>query len=248
MEINDDVYTKAQLTRREFDVDALSPIDIFSIAKRIYYLTLVYYPFSEHISGLCLKNDKIKLIAINSNMSYGRQRFSLAHELYHLKYDDDLSMNICSMNIDSKNKNEVLADKFASYLLMPPTSLELLIERKYKNNKLSLNDVIDLEQYYQISHKAMLTRLLMHGYIDDKDLKKYEKNVKINAAKLGYSNELYEPKGPKKGTYGHYIKLIEELNDKDLMPISKINELLYVANREDLVPYNSFTIGGNDID
>ena len=64
-------------------------------AKRIYPpalaltidgLSLFLYPLGTGISGMCIKSDDIAVIAINSAMSRGRQRFTLAHELYHYKH------------------------------------------------------------------------------------------------------------------------------------------------------------------
>jgi hypothetical protein len=80
--------TKALSLRKELGEDTTSPIDIFSLAHSIPQLTLVFYPMGEHLSGLCIKNDGYPVIAINSSMSVGRQRFSMAHELYHLYYDE----------------------------------------------------------------------------------------------------------------------------------------------------------------
>ena len=60
--------------RKEFDEEGLSPIDIFSIAKVIPDLTIVFYPLGSNISGMCIKGRKTNLIAINSGMSVGRQR------------------------------------------------------------------------------------------------------------------------------------------------------------------------------
>ena len=67
--------------RKSFGEDAASPIDIFSLIASNDKITLVFYPFNENISGVCIKNDLVKLIAINSKMSEGRQRFTIAHEL-----------------------------------------------------------------------------------------------------------------------------------------------------------------------
>ena len=70
--------------RKILKEDLQSPIDIFSLINNLKDVTLVFYPMSERISGMCIKQSNIKVIAINSNMSYGRQRFTVAHELYHL--------------------------------------------------------------------------------------------------------------------------------------------------------------------
>ena len=99
-----DINTKAQSLRRELGKDLESSIDIFSIAHTISKLTLVYYPMGERISGMCIKNDGYPLIAVNSAMSIGRQRFSLAHELYHLYFDDSEHSVVCAKKIGSGNE------------------------------------------------------------------------------------------------------------------------------------------------
>lgn len=55
---------------------------------------------------MCVANDKVKLIAINSQMSYGRQRFSLAHEFYHLFFDDASRFNVCAKTFDPADEIE----------------------------------------------------------------------------------------------------------------------------------------------
>ena len=91
-----ELSTKAQELREKLGEDANSPIDIFSLANQIEGLTLVYYPLGKNISGMCVRDSEVRLIAINSTMSYGRQRFSLAHELYHLYFDNENGFDICS--------------------------------------------------------------------------------------------------------------------------------------------------------
>ena len=150
--------------RKSLGVDESSPIDIFSLASQIEGLSVVLYPMGENISGICIKNPNANLIAINSSMSYGRERFSLAHELYHLFYDKNSSSSVSSMHMPQRDENEKIADKFASYFLMPYNSLWNLV-RNTKNASISNRDVIVWEQYFGISHKAMLLRLLEDGFI-----------------------------------------------------------------------------------
>ena len=88
-----DINTKAQSLRKELGEDLESAIDIFSLAHTIPQLTLIYYPMGERISGMCIKNQGYPIIGINSAMSLGRQRFSLAHELYHLFIEDNPAKN-----------------------------------------------------------------------------------------------------------------------------------------------------------
>lgn len=114
-----DLSNKASSIRRLLGEDELSPIDIFSIAQSIRTLTLVFYPLGKNISGACFKNELSSIIAINSDMSIGRQRYSLAHELYHFYFDQNDSTTVCSSKIGGESENEKKADQFASYFLIP---------------------------------------------------------------------------------------------------------------------------------
>lgn len=107
-----DLCTKALSLRKELGEDATSSIDIFSLVHTIPQLSLVFYPMGDHLSGMCIKNDGDPVIAINSSMSVGRQRFSMAHELYHLYYDEDKQSTVCAITIGNGNDTE-----------KPPTSL-----------------------------------------------------------------------------------------------------------------------------
>lgn len=79
-----ELWKKAVSLRKQLGEDATSPIDIFTLAYSIDRLSIVYYPMGEHLSGICVKNNGSNVIAVNSSMTLGRQRFSMAHELYHL--------------------------------------------------------------------------------------------------------------------------------------------------------------------
>ena len=57
-----DLNTKAQELRELLGEDASSPVDIFSLANQIDGLTLVFYPLGENISGMCVRDNEIKLI------------------------------------------------------------------------------------------------------------------------------------------------------------------------------------------
>lgn len=232
-----DLNTKAQELRELLGEDANSPIDIFSLINQIEGLTLVLYPLGDNISGMCVRDNEIRLVAINSTMSYGRQRFSLAHELYHLYYDDDSGFNVCSKRLDPKSETEKCADQFASYFLAPHRSLRSAIKKVAGNNPLSMQNVIELEQYFGMSHLAMFWRLVSEGYLSSNMLDTYSYGVKSAARKLGYDDKLYKPTPVdlQRRTYGHYLKQVEELRQNDLVSSGKIDELLLDAFRDDIV-------------
>lgn len=243
-----DLNTKAQQLREALGEDANSPVDIFALANQICGLTVVFYPLGENISGMCVRDKAVKLIAVNSSMSYGRQRFSMAHELYHLYYDDVAGFNVCAKKFDPKSDIEKCADQFASYFIAPYGSLLREVNRIKKDEKLTLAQVIALEQYFGMSHQAMLWRLISEGFLTTEDANAYSYGVRARARNMGYDEKLYlpSPEGLQKRTYGHYIKQVEELQQKDLISAGKIDELLLDAYRDDIVFGDD--IGGEVID
>ena len=190
-----DLSNKASTVRRELGEDESSPTDIFSLVQTIENLTLVFYPLGSNISGACFSNQLSSLIVVNSDMSLGRQRFSLAHELYHYYFDEDSDSIICSSEIGRGNDKEKRADQFASYFLMPSAALYAAITKCKKNsaNKLSLNDIIRLEQYFGISHQAMLIRLQNESYLTSTDVASMQGGIISAAARLGFDSSLYKP-------------------------------------------------------
>lgn len=242
---------KASSVRKKIGEDNTSPIDIFALVYALENVTLVKYPLGEKISGACLKNNTSTVIAVNSGMSIGRQRFSLAHELYHLYFDEDMISTICPSKIGGGNQTEKSADQFASYLLMPPASLYEKIQeiKSVAKRNLTIKDVIKLEQYFGVSRQAMLFRLQEEGELSQPDAAGMQKDVILTAAKLGYDTSLYKPtpESENKGTYGHYIKQAENLLQSDVISTGKYEEWLLDAFRDDIV-YGDEIEGGELVD
>lgn len=236
-----DIMTKSIQLRTKLGEDANSPIDIFALAQDIKQLTIVYYPMGENLSGICLKGAAgNNVIAINSSMTVGRQRFSLAHELYHLYFDKNMTA-VCAQKIGVGQETEKGADLFASYFLMPAAALQTKVEMlKAKNNSddLSIHDVIRLEQYFQVSHKAAVIRLRQDKLLDaDTADAMMSEGVRRLAESMGYSTELYKPLPAEKQymTYGNYIDQAEQVLKRGLVSVGKYEELLLTAFRSDLV-------------
>lgn len=228
----------AEDLRRDWGIDSYSPVDIFSIAiEKLPNLTLILLPLGEKISGCCSKVGDDQIILINSEHSKGRQNFTLAHELYHLIYEDNEEWLICGHDANSSSEEE--ANNFASSLLMPDSALN---DYEKKNNivKWNLENIIHCEQFFQISHTAMLYRLrLINGSITYDEFTRYKLNVKNEAMKLGFSTELYDPSNDSKKyfSFGNYIRLTEKAFDNNKISIGKKNELLMDVFRSDIV-YN----------
>ena len=233
--------------RREWGIDPYAPVDIFSLAlEKIDNLTLQWLEMDQIVSGCCLKSDDDCLILINSGQSRGRQNFTLAHELYHLKFDESPESVVCKAN--SKDATELKANKFASYFLMPKCALE---DYYYRNQikEWTLKDMVKCEQLFQISHKAMLTRLNEEKYLSDEKFEKPDPTFSIRkyAANLGFDTSLYESSPESKRNYvlGNLIPLTEEVYEKEYIPKRLRDQVLLKNFRADIV-YNTEEDSGFD--
>lgn len=246
------IMTKAAMLRKQLGEDSDFPIDVFALAQDIKGLSLVFYPMSGNLSGMCIKSaerGKANVIAINSAMTLGRQRFSLAHELYHLYFDEQMT-SVCAKKIAGATGVEKEADCFASYFLMPPVSLQMKLDSlRQPSQALSMRDVIRLEQYFRVSHQAMLLRLKEDGYLTADECAGMQTGVKRAAELMGYPTALYTPtpEAEQYATYGHYLEQAEDVLKKGLVSEGKYEELLLSAFRADLV-YGTSDEGGEILD
>ena len=175
------------------------------------------------------------LIGINSNMSIGRQNFTLAHELYHLLYEENRN-NFVICDDSSENDSEIEANIFASYLLIPYEGLKRYAKRR-NISKWTLDEIITAEQYYQISHMALLFRLVEQNFITEEESEQFQ-NVKISheARIRGFNDELYypSPENRKYFSLGNYVKSVGKAYSSNKISVGKKDELLLDGFRGDL--------------
>ena len=235
-----EISSDALSLRRQLGEDSYSPIDIFSILGSTDDLTVVFYPMSDRISGACIRDNGNKLIAINSNLTHGRQRFTAAHELCHIFFHEQLNGILCAKDIDNvKDPQELEADLFASYFLAPHDSMVEYIKTRLKKKKLEIdvNDVVRIEQYYGLSRQATLRRLVTNGYLTKEQAEPMRRGIIASALKIGFDATLYISTAKEKqyNTLGRYVTLAQELKTKDLVSNGKFEELLLDAFRSDIV-------------
>ena len=230
--------------RKRFGEDLSSPIDVFAILQSQESLTLVFYPFSDRISGMCARaRSGEQLIAINSTRTLGRQRFTASHELYHLFVQDEITTVICGNDIGAgRDEEEKNADAFASYFLAPNDALRSFIDKnllKGTQRTLTVEDIVRIEQHFRMSRQATLYRLVGESRITLDFAITLKVDIIASARKLGFSDELYipTPENRQYFTTGSYIDLAERLSDDDVISNGKYEELLLDAYRADIV-YN----------
>lgn len=219
----------SQKFRDVIGVSYKEPIHVKSVLRKLNILT-IYKPMSEFVYGLSLKKDDYKFILVNSTCTRGRQHYAIAHELYHLYYDNNPIPHIC--NDKECSLEEQNADNFASSLLMPKEGLrELISQEEIDNKDIEITTIIKLEQYFSVDRLSLLKRLKQLNFLSEDQFKKVEKIPESETAKLyGVDGSLYEPGNDnvfisdfglivrklfeeEKISEGHYLELMNLISD-----------------------------------
>jgi Zn-dependent peptidase ImmA (M78 family) len=127
-----------------------------------------YAPFEAELSGMVVVRDGQPIVGINALHSPNRQRFTLAHELGHIRLHRDQLENAVHVDRGSLRRDalaaagtdiiEICANAFASELLMPRHFLEPLIGSR----GIDLEDddaIAALAKRFRVSTAALRFRL-----------------------------------------------------------------------------------------
>lgn len=204
------------------------PVNAKTIIRKLG-VTLVYRPLSENSFGISCRSGEKRFMLVNSNSTRGRQHFTIAHELYHLYYDENPTPHICDSVVSAEEKN---ANRFAASLLMPREGvLSMVSNEEIAGHAVTLATVLRMEQMFGVSRMTLLIRLKDIGLISQSCLDKLKAvPVKESAREYGYDLSLYEPGNAglvigdfgekarllfEKGkiSEGHYIELLNMIQD-----------------------------------
>jgi Zn-dependent peptidase ImmA (M78 family) len=205
-----------------------------SLLLKLNVLT-VFKPLETNFSGMAVKigsgEEPARFILVNSSQSLGKQHFTISHELYHLFVQEVFTSQVCKAGLYNKNsdKEEINADIFASYFLLPETGVKDLIpDNELRKKKISLSTLLKLEHYFSCSRSALLYRLKQLNIIDGTYYDTFKSDVKKGAALHGYDLSLYE-RGNDNDFIGDYGSLAKKLYDEE-----KISETHYFSLLSDL--------------
>lgn len=194
------LLAQAVLTEYFSDKQAAYPINPFQILTDLG-VPFVFRAFSDKkLEGMYLpaqdEND-IPVVGINLKRPIARQRFTAAHELcHHIK--DRKSSQMC--DIGSSNPIEKYAESFAAELLMPINEMKRQIQLHAGQGFLSLDDVLEIAEYFGVSFQSCLFRAayVFHKIDGDCDSRALSKRAKRYGAQKhriarGYTDTvLYE--------------------------------------------------------
>ena len=170
------------------------PVNMKTSLRQLNVMT-VYRPLSDNLFGLSLaSSDKQhRFMLINSNSTRGRQHFTIAHELYHLYFDEKPKPHFSGQS-NATDSTERSANLFASALLMPKEGLlQNISSHELSCKKVAIDTLLRLELLYGISHQTLVLRLKELRIISSSYAEEMLKLSIIQESMLrGYDTSLYQ--------------------------------------------------------
>ncbi|MGN6149479.1 MAG: ImmA/IrrE family metallo-endopeptidase [Rhizomicrobium sp.] len=125
-----------------------------------------YSPFEGELAGMLVRREGQTVIGVNSLHHSRRQRFTIAHELGHLKYHEgeihvDRKLQINRRDANSSlavDPEEIEANRFAAELLMPFAHIAsdlIALDIDVEDD----DQIRDLAERYAVSAQAMTHRI-----------------------------------------------------------------------------------------
>ena len=213
--------------RSSYGIGSSEPIRLKSWLPKLGVVTL-FKPLGDKFSGMAIRQGEQRFMIVNSNHRLSKQHFTVAHELYHLFVQKDFSSEISNAGLfDKSNKIEYEADWFAAILLMPEEGvLSLIPEAELSKNKITLQTIVKIEQFFACSRTALLHRLNGLGLIEFNKYQHFTSNVIASARMLGYDDTLYKP-GNENLLIGDYGGRAKKLFDIGVISESHFIDLMY---------------------
>jgi Zn-dependent peptidase ImmA (M78 family) len=155
-----------------------APVPVEQIALRLG-ARVSYKPFEGDLSGLIYREARRVVIAIKASDPTTRQRFTIAHEIGHLRLHPGRPIIVDRfVRLGNKrdirsglaiDREEIEANAFAAHLLMPADLIRIETERRLKKSKTwtSKSFVSDMASGFHVSLQAMAYRLQNLGILYD---------------------------------------------------------------------------------
>jgi len=125
-------------------------------------IRIFYFPMLSKIAGLFGYSDILgACVGVNLNHPRDRRNWTLAHEYGHFlmtRYQVEITVLATDRKLIGKER---LADGFAKYFLMPTSGLNRRFTELHRaaESGISLADVCNLANFYQVSVQALVLRL-----------------------------------------------------------------------------------------
>lgn len=186
---SEDARRKAEEVRAQLRL-GLGPIGDVDRVYEMLGVTVLRAPLgidlSRTISGAFFNHPEVGFsILVNLEMTPGRRRFTVAHELAHALFHSDEKY---VLSFARKDPKERFADSFAGEFLMPSEGVRRVMEEHGFGPRISdPADVIHLQRFFNVSYATALVRLRQANFLTPANYEEF-KGVRpvLFARSLGY--------------------------------------------------------------
>lgn len=190
----EDARRKAEEVRSLLGIGVGPIADLDPLCDRLgitVYRASLGHRLSSSPSGAFLNHPDIGFsVLVNLDMTPGRRRFTVAHELAHAMFHSNEHNAVLSIG---RSPAEEFADAFAGEFLMPSEGVRRFIEDAGIPPRIDdPADVIHIQRYFNVSWATTLVRLRQMNAIAQQDYKRFRQKVKP----LAYAQALGYPLGP----------------------------------------------------
>jgi Zn-dependent peptidase ImmA (M78 family)/transcriptional regulator with XRE-family HTH domain len=144
---------------------------------------VVSQPIEGDVHGICVSDGGIAVVLVNSKDSWGRQQFTMAHELGHL-LARDLELYEITGTVTRDDLAERRADVFSAYFLAPDEGVRRVVGARQVGPAM----VGELMDYFGMSLEAISWRLVNAGVIsmsEGEELRTGSVRAAVDAADVG---------------------------------------------------------------
>lgn len=148
------------------------PVDVYGLARTLS-AQVVHTHMNHDLSGMLIREGNSLTIGLNSRQAPQRQRFTLAHELGHLRLhrgrplivDSLVRVNMRdSASATATDREEIEANRFAASLLMPEHMVRAAVASATADRQMAPMALQrELGRLFQVSAEAMGYRLINLG-------------------------------------------------------------------------------------
>ncbi len=211
IENNDDIEKSAIELRNSWNL-GLNPLPNIIEMLEERAVKVVEFEADSDFDGFSAWVDSIPLIVINKSLDSVRKRFTVLHELAHLLLQFDSSVTDRAI--------ERFCHCFAGAFLIPEQSVINIVKGRRKN--FSLEELIEIKEYYGISVQALVYRLFNLHYIPEHILNSFFINVRRNHQQ----DEKEWGRYPGEESGGRFERLVYMAVSEEIISLSKAAQLL----------------------
>ncbi len=186
----DDIRRKAEEVRAHLGLGTGPIADLDPVCERLgitVYRASLGGDLQRVPSGAFLHHPEVGFaIVVNLDMTPGRRRFTLAHELAHALFHSCETNCVVS---HEHNPRERFADAFGGEFLMPGEGVRRFVEESGMTPRIvDAVDVVHIQRYFHVSWATALVRLRQMNAIDDPTFQNLKTSVRpvALAQSLGY--------------------------------------------------------------